>query len=383
MKHTKAKIGLISIVLSIVLMAGCIMPSLMTNETNLVNPNENARIINAEKIVNTNADDFFDDFLDSFFDYDCELDYDNNGEEIVRVNTGLKLDDDSSALYEITMSKVESPYRQDFSYTDEETILFNIVSYDAPSEGAAVPEEKTVLDVYSMYLYYGDDPSVECEDCDENCKGYYLDNNGELTSFEEFFDENVIDNCVAITATTAVIAVAVAAYVIYSVAVVARPNFSGIFGLLRSFGSWLRRTVVSIITVKTVTAYNIKVFDRDYTLEKVDSVYVPYIPDNFYLAVVVKQDVYISAQNIGEPEAIIVLRGGMYINIDGSNFLLNTYTSDGFEAERIAIEAAGGAIYHNAPKSKKGVYFAHYHPKDASGKKYATHSFFGVPTIVT
>ena len=81
MKHTKAKIGLISIVLSIVLMAGCIMPSLMTNETNLVNPNENARIINAEKIVNTNADDFFDDFLDSFFDYDCELDYDNNGEE--------------------------------------------------------------------------------------------------------------------------------------------------------------------------------------------------------------------------------------------------------------------------------------------------------------
>lgn len=383
MKHTKAKIGLISIVLSIVLMAGCIMPSLMTNETNLVNPNENARIINAEKIVNTNADDFFDDFLDSFFDYDCELDYDNNGEEIVRVNTGLKLDDDSSTLYEITMSKVESPYRQDFSYTDEETILFNIVSYDAPSEGAAVPEEKTVLDSYSLYLYYGEDPSAECEDCDENCKGYYLDNNGELASFEEFFDENVIDNCVAITATTAVIAVAVAAYVIYSIAVVARPNFSGIFGLLRSFGSWLRRTVVSIITVKTVTAYNIKVFDRDYTLEKVDSVYVPYIPENFYLALVVKQDVYISAQHIGEPEAIMVLRGGMFVNIDGSNFLLNTYTSDGFEAERIAIEAAGGAIYHNAPKSKKGVYFAHYHPKDAVGKKYATHSFFGTPIIVT
>lgn len=373
MKQAKAKKGLISVVLSIVLMAVFMMPSFLTSEAT-INPDENVRVINAEKIVNTSADDVIDQFLEAFSDSECVVDPYREG---VYVSTMFN-PENGGELFEVSMSRVEAPIRdnEEPSDTDEpfeikETVIFEVSRYDLLDDG-----KKVKVDDYSIYLFQ-----------DEDTGEYYLDYDGDLVSVADILDENLIDNCIAI-ADDVVVSVATIGVVLicfYTIVIYVAPAVGKtVYNMLSNFRSWMRSWIASRIAVRTVVTYNVEVFDKEYELERVDTaVIMDRFTVDYHLAVLVGYIPYISVESIDESTAVDILFSRVYILINDTKYLLNTYTLNAEDAERAAVKAGGGVATHHEPhirEGEKGVFFSHYHP--GTKIKWGTpHSFYGAPTI--
>lgn len=243
---------------------------------------------------------------------------------------------------------------------------------------------------------------IEAENCytaqlhyNEELDEYYIGFEDELISISEIIGTDVLENCVAIAddVAVAVAVLAVAAVIVCYpyVKTVVTTVVTTVVSWVKSFWRWLKGTFitkkVTTTTVEIVTYYQINVFSRDFELEKIENAdEAPRDADEYYLAVVVGPNVYISIETITESEAVAVLASDTDVTIDGADFQLNTYTQEELDAASIAMQAANyngrsGVTRHSYHGgSKAGVYFEHYHPgpSDVHG---LPHSFFGTPLI--
>lgn len=364
MKNNKIKIGITSIFLAVVLLLGFLLPSFQTSNIYGLNTSETIRTINADKICNVSVEDGMDEFLNRFDDYECIVDEDL-GQALVRETKSF---DDITEVYETYIN-----------YMDEEAAEFTVIIYSYNGDGILETE-----DCYTAQLYYvGED--------DE----YYMDFENELISINEIIETDVLENCVAIAddIAVAVAVLAVAAVIVCYpyVKTVVTTVVTTVVSWVKSFWRWLKGTFitkkVTTTTVEIVTYYQINVFSRDFELEKVENAdEAPRDEGEYYLAVVVGPNVYISIETITESEAVAVLASDTDVSIDGTDFQLNTYTQEELDAASIAEQAANyngrsGVTRHDYHGgSKAGVYFKHYHP-GPSNMHGLPHSFFGVPEI--
>lgn len=364
----KVKNGIVSIVLSDILLCGFLLPTLQTGNFYERANKEETRMIDATKILNASEEDDMEEFLRRFDEY--ELIDEGGGQLLVREKNYL---DDSTETYETRIN-----YLENYEFPE-----FNITINTDYNNG-----QEDIEDYLTRLMYDSEE--------DE----FIIEFNGEWLYVSELMEEGLLDNCVAIADDLAI----AAAYLTISAIIICYPVIEKVVTtvvtmvttFIRSIFSWIkkifkvRRIETTIVTYETCYRFNI--FERDFELEKVEVDNEPPRPEFlFYMAAVIGQYVYITREEITEEEAVHILRTNLEIIIQyNSNYSdrvqLNTYTFEKYDAERVAAIAGDGSAiphtYHDTRKGQKkfGVYFQHFHP----GYEYSsnsTHSFWGLPRV--
>ena len=292
---------------------------------------------------------------------------------------------------------------------DEIHALNFVTSY----EEEVIQKYETVIDPYSLeykikisYIQNNEIIRVIEESINpyfvEEANDYVFEYNGQIVSIRDTLQVENLNNCVALVDDAAVaIAVGTVVVVVACAPIIEKmvtQVVETVVSVVKSFWSWLTTVFTSTVTttvVTTDTKYNVKVFNRDFTLEKVKDNKRIFVLGQFHLAIVVKSNVFISQQTISLPEAISILASGTILNIGGANTLLNTYTltyNDAKKASDSAIVAQGKmgeSLWHNyhqydnTGKKKIGVFYQHFHPVVGKDSNNAPHSFYGSALINT
>lgn len=351
------------------------------------NREESVRTINANAVYSTISEEVgIQSFLNRFDSYDCTIDED---EELIIVRETKHLDG-ILEVYETYISyaneeiedEEEIEWNNEDGYHLERAIEFTIVTTGYDEDGVITSEE-----YYTPQLYFD-----EWED------EYYLDVDGELIAISDVIEIDVgaLEECIAIAddIVVGVAALAVAAAIICypKVKTMVQTVVKTVINRVKTFWRWLTRvftTKVVTTTVTTVLYYTIRVFERDFDLEKVETAdEPPRTEGEYYLAFILGSDVYISMETISENEAVEILSVETKISVAGEENFLNTYTYFDEMAENVAQQAAEnhglvGAVrhsYHGEKNQRTGTWFQHYHP-GMKNNSLITHSFFGAPLI--
>ncbi|MBQ7407653.1 MAG: hypothetical protein IJW13_00020 [Clostridia bacterium] len=367
MKKQKFKIGLISTLLTAVLLVGFLLPSYIEDNSDLPVENVAMQTVYADAVYETTVEDEIEAFLSVFDSYEYIVDEE---QQLIIVRETMQ----SGEVTEI--------YETYINYGVDASLTFPIITYIQSGEDIVESE------IFVAVPYY-----------DEEDDEFYIDIDGELISVNDVINGNYSTNSrmvlEGVLSSSLLIA---AAYLATTAVIVCYPYIKTVVTtvttmvttFLSSFFSWIKNVFTSIFVTKTemtqVLCYRLTVFDREFELEKVTTIALEVqIENEYYLAIVMSSDVYISAQSITEQEAITVLSTSIPVLVNGAQFSLNTYTVLEMDALYVAEQAAvrQGLVgakrhgYHNDEGEKSGVYFQHYHP----GKDHTPHSFFGAPAI--